>query len=446
MNKREEIETENNIVIVGGGFAGTTLAKSLEKRIDDSHHIVLISQESYTTFQPMLPEVVGGSVFPAQIVAPIRQMIKRSQFVLGSAVNVNPAQHCVTCETLAGLRNIPYKHLVFAFGARANLALVPGMQEHALPLKLIGDAMHMRNRILERIARMELESDTVLRKWLGHFIVIGGGFNGVEVAGELCDYLRNIVRYFPRVRQDELSVTIMHSSARLLPEMPEQLGIKAMQSMVKRGIQVRLNSCAARVDEEGVELASGEYIPGATVICTIGTRPNRLVEKLGLPAVRGRIETQGDMSVKWRDNIWAAGDCALIMDVLNNQPVPPTAQFAVAQAHQLSRNIARRLRKSPSVPFRHRPRGMMATIGHMKGVAEVGGMHFSGLPAWLLWRAYYLLRMPTFGRKLRIWVEWTWSMFFTADITLLRFTRTHELLAEEASRTQSESLRVFTDE
>lgn len=406
---------------------------------------MLISQESYTTFHPMLPEVVGGSVFPAQIVAPIRQMIKRSQFVLGSVVNVNPAQHSVTCETLAGSRNIPYKHLVLAFGARANLALVPGMQEHALPLKLIGDAMHIRNRILQRIARMELDSDTVLRKWLGHFIVIGGGFSGVEVAGELCDYLRNIVHYFPRARQCELSVTIMHSSARLLPELPEQLGIKAMQSMVKRGIQVRLNSRAARVDEGGVELASGEYIPGATVICTIGTRPNPLVEKCGLPAVRGRIETQGDMSVKWRDNIWAAGDCALITDVLNNQFAPPTAQSAVAQAYQLSRNIARRLRKSPSVPFRHRSRGIMATVGHMKGVAEVGGVHFSGLPAWLLWRAYYLLRMPTFGRKLRIWVEWTWSMFFAADITLLRFTRTHELLAEE-SRTQSESLRVFTGE
>lgn len=417
----------NNIVVVGGGFAGTTLARELERRLPDTHRVVLLSEESTTTFNPMLAEVVGASIFPEQVVAPIRQMLRqhrRSQFVMGRVVAVDFARRRAIAETLAGVRAIDFAHLVVAVGQRANLDLVPGMARHALPLKLVGDAMAIRNRLLQRVARIELEADPVLRRRLGSFVVVGGGFSGVEVAGEIADFLRGAKRYYPRVDAAELRVTLLHDGDRLLPELPAALGEAAARSLSRRGVDVRLRSRANAVDDDGVDLAGGGRVEGRTVVCTIGTRPNPLVERLGIELERGRIPTAADLSVAQRPGLWAIGDCARVR--IGEGVAPPTAQFAVAEAKCLAANLIDSIAGRPTRAFRHRSRGMMATTGHLKGVAEVFGVRFAGLPAWLLWRAYYLARMPTFGRKLRIWVEWTWSMGFGTDITHLRFTRTSE--------------------
>jgi NADH dehydrogenase len=424
-----------NIVIVGGGFAGTTLAKRLLRKLPAGHRVVLVSEESYTTYNPMLAEVVGAAVFPEHVVAPIRQMLgsaaaESSQFVMGRATRVDAAQRQLAVHTLAGPQRIAYDHLVFAFGTRANLALVPGLAEHALPLKLVGDALHIRNRVLQRVARIELETDPTERRKLGHFIVIGGGFSGVEVAGGLSDFLRDARRYYPRVQADELKVSVLQDADRLLLELPDSLGRAAARSLQARGVEVRLKARAERVTDSGVSLAGGDFVAGATVICTIGTQPNPLVAHLPCDTQRGRIETRPDMSVSGLPGVWALGDCALVRN--GEVHAPPTAQFAVAEARMLADNISAAIAGRPTTPFRYRSRGMMATTGHLKGVAQVFGLRVSGLPAWLLWRAYYLLLMPTFGRKLRIFVEWTWSMFFAADITHLRFTRTAEVDAPPA--------------
>jgi NADH:ubiquinone reductase (H+-translocating) len=230
---------ERNIVIVGGGFAGTVLARSLQRRLPRGARVVLVSEESYTTFNPMLAEVVGAAVFPEQVVAPIRQMLggvpQRGQFIMGRVTRVHLAERCIEARTLAGVQRIAYEHLVFAFGTRAHLDLVPGLAEHALPLKLVGDALHIRNRVLQRMARIELETDGAERRRLGHFIVIGGGFSGVEVAGALTDFLRGALRYYPRLQPGELSVTVLQDAGRLLLELPEQLGQAAARSLESRG-------------------------------------------------------------------------------------------------------------------------------------------------------------------------------------------------------------------
>lgn len=420
------------VVIVGGGFAGTTLAQALERTLPATHRVVLVSEESYTTFNPMLPEVVGAAVFPEHVVAPIRQMLagERSQFVMGRAQRVDFEQRKLFAQTLAGEQGLPFDHLVLAFGLRADTSLVPGLKEHALPLKLVGDALHIRNRVLQRLARMELEADPVERFRLGHFIVVGGGFSGVEVAGGISDFLRGALRHYPRVQRHELQVTLLHDGPRLLPELPEALGLAAAESLLGRGLNLRLRARAARIQARGVLLDSGEFLPGDTVVCTIGTRANPFVERLGLAVERGRLLTAPDMSVPQQRGVWALGDCARVRNGADAWS-PPTAQFAVAQARALARNIVAAIEGRPTSAFSHRSRGMMATTGHLKGVAQVGRLGFSGLAAWLLWRAYYLLLMPTWGRKLRIWVEWTWGMFFAADITHLRFTRTAEADAEQ---------------
>ena len=437
-----------NIVIVGGGFAGTTTARALERGLPAGWRVVLVSEESYTTFNPMLAEVVGASVFPEHVVAPIRPMLRRCRFVMGRVIRIDFERRVIAADTLAGRREIAWQHLVLAFGSRARLDLVPGLAEHALPLKLVGDALHIRNRLLQRIARIELESDPGLRRRLGRFTVIGGGFSGVEVAGAIADFVASARRWYPRVADGELGVTLLEGGDRLLPELPASLGEAARRSLAGRGVDVRIGARAGRIDADGVTLRDGTRIESVTVVCTIGTRANPLAEATsGLVLDGGRIVTRSDLSVPGRPGVWAVGDCARVRnhageteaaspspdgahrpDPATAAPpawAPPTAQFAVAEARALARNLAAALDGRPTRPFAHVARGSLATTGHLKGVALVGRLPIAGLAAWLLWRAYYLLRMPTLGRKVRIWVEWTWAMAFSADITHLRFTRTH---------------------
>jgi NADH dehydrogenase len=421
------VNDTRNIVIVGGGFAGTTLARKLDRALPPGYQLLLISEESYTTFHPMLPEAVGASIFPEQVVAPIRQMLSRGRFIMGRVSAIDSAANMLTCSTLAGELTISYAHLVLAFGNRARLDLIPGLAEHALPLKTIGDAMHIRNVVLRRMAQIELESDRELRRRLGHFIVIGGGFSGVEVAGELVDCLKSIRRYYPRVAAREIRVTVLQDQPRLLPELNERLGTAAHRSLAARGVDVRIGAKAVSISAEAVMLANGARLRSATVICTIGTRPNGLIESLGVPIERGRVVVNGDLSVKDTPGLWAIGDCAQVPNAHDGKLAPPTAQFAVREARWLAANLVAKLSSRPTQAFDYRARGSMAAIGHLNGVADIFGVPLSGLPAWLLWRAYYLSQMPTLGRKLRIFVEWTWGTFFPTDITHLRFTRSREL-------------------
>ena len=415
--------TSRSIVIVGGGFAGTTLVRRLQQRLPAGATLTLVSEESYTTFNPLLPEAVGAAIFPEQAVAPVRAMLApATRFIMGRVTRIDTAERLIECRTLAGTRAVAYDDLVLAFGNRARLDLVPGMAEHALPLKTVGDALHIRNRVLRRVARIELETDPRLRRELGHFVVIGGGFSGVEVAGMLADSLAGIARYYPRVAREELKVTLLQDIDRLLPELPPRLGRAAAASLAARGVDVRLHTRASAILEQGVRLADDSFIGAATVISTIGTRPNALAETMGLPLERGRIRVAPDLSVPGFAGLWAIGDCALVPNAHDGSFAPPTAQFAVVEAKQLARNLLQGERR----PFGHRSRGMMAAVGHLNGVAQVFGVPLTGLAAWLLWRAYYLSQMPTFGRKLRLLVEWSWGMFFRADITHLRFTQSRE--------------------
>ena len=423
-------QTRTRIVIVGGGFAGAKLTRLLQKRAQFAD-ITLVSEESYTTFNPMLAEVVGATVFPEHVVAPLRETVGRARFAMGTVGNVDFANKRLRCDTLKGEIELTYDHLVLAFGNRARIDLIPGMAEHAAVLKTVGDAMHIRNLVLRRLAQIELETDPQLRRCLGHFVVVGGGFSGVEVAGAIADSLREIRCYYPGVRAEELHVTLLQNVERLLVELPASLGEAAQRSLTRRGVDVLTMTGASSIGARELILTDGRVLSAATTICTIGAMPNALAMRLmALATERGRIVCNADLSVPGVDGVWAVGDCALIRNG-DDGFAPPTAQFAVAEAQHLAANLVARCRGQATRPFAYRARGMMATVGHLKGVAKIFGVKLSGLPAWLLWRAYYLGQMPTFGRKVRIFVEWTWGMFFPPDITHFRFTRSHELLQSD---------------
>jgi NADH:ubiquinone reductase (H+-translocating) len=417
---------DRRIVIVGGGFAGVTLARRLERRLPAGWQIDLLSQDNYITYNPLLPEVVGASLLPGHVVAPLRQMVKRTRVCMVQVTDVDLAGKTVSYLG-EGPGSLRWDQLVLACGQRANLGLVRGMATYALPLKTLGDALFLRNRVISRLEQAELNPDPLARRWLTTFVVVGGGFSGVEVAGELVDFLHASLRYYPRLPRDDCRVVLLHGGARLLPELSPSLGDFSYRKMRMDGLDIRLDARAALVDDRGVHLDSGEFLPAGTVVCTIGTAPNALVDALPLPKERGRIATAPDMAVPGHEGVWALGDCAAVPNAHDGRASPPTAQFAERQARVLAGNILARIHGRPTAYFAYAPVGQLASIGHNKAVAELFGLRIAGFVAWLLWRGVYLLKIPTLARKVRLYLEWNWAMFFPPDIAHLGYARTRRM-------------------
>jgi len=413
--------TTKNLVIIGGGFAGARLAERLEGRLPEEWRVTLLSRENFITYNPLLPEVVSASLLPGHVIAPLRQLARRTRVAMMQVTDIDFAARTVH-HLGEGPGVVHYDELVLACGQGADLSLVKGMAQYALPLKTLGDALFMRNRAIVRLEQAELQPDAELRRWLTSFVVIGGGFSGVEVAGGLMDFLRASRRYYRAC--GEPSVTLVHSGDRLLPELSPELGAFAERKMREQGIDVRLGARCARVDDRGITLQSGEIMSVGTVICTIGTAPNPLIAALPLPKQRGRLTVAPDMSVPDAPGVWAIGDCAAVPNARDGAVSPPTAQFAERQARQLADNLVRKARGRPTRPFRYRPIGQLAAIGHNKAVAELVGLKLAGFVAWLMWRGVYLLKIPTLGRKVRLYLEWNWAMFFPPDISHLGYART----------------------
>ena len=424
-----------NLVIVGGGFAGTRTARKLQHRLPPGWTLTLISQENFITYNPLLPEVVGASIMPSHVIAPHRQMIHGSQVCMAPVSEIDSAARLIYYLG-EGPGVLRYDQLVLTCGTNANLDVVKGMRQNALPLKTLGDALFLRNHIIARLEQAELQPDPDHRRWLTSFIVVGGGFSGVETAGELVDFLYASLKYYRRISCEDLRIVLLHSGDRLLPELSVRLGEFTLRKMRRRGVDVRLGAQAVRVTDRHVLLESGEILAGGTVICTIGTQPNSLLESIPAIKRRGRLVVNPDMSVPGVEGVWAAGDCAAVINALDGRVCAPTAQFAEAQADQLAANILAHLAGELTKPFRFRPKGQLSSIGHNSAVAEVLGLRLSGFIAWLMWRGLSLLRIPTLARKTRLFLEWNWAMFFPPDIAHLGYRRTQRHGLHDISLTQ----------
>jgi NADH:ubiquinone reductase (H+-translocating) len=417
------MRSNKDLLIVGGGFAGTKVAQVLESALPATWTVTLISQENFITFNPLLPEVVGASILPGHVIAPHRQMVRRARVWMAQVTELDFVDRLV-CYLGEGPGILHYDQLVLACGSNANLDIVRGMSDYALPLKTLGDALFLRNRIIARMEQAELQPDAEHRRWLTTFVVIGGGFSGVETAGELVDFLHASLRYYKRVGRKDLRIVLLHAGDRLLPELSPGLGAFTLRNMQGRNVDVRLKSRAVRVTDRGVNLDTGEVIDAGTVICTIGTRPNPLLDQIPAAKSCGRLIVNPDMSVPGIPGMWAAGDCAAVTNGVDGRVCPPTAQFAEAQAKQLAANIVAQLEGSSTRPFRYRPKAQLSSVGHNKAVAEILKFKLSGFIAWLMWRGVYLLRIPTVARKARLFLEWNWAMFFPPDIAHQGYRRT----------------------
>ncbi len=427
---------KRRVIIIGGGFGGVTVAQHLERKLSSDIDIVLISSENHFVFTPMLAEAVGRSISPDHVVVVGRQMVRRTTWLTAQVTDIDLQSHLVSYVGAGGeSAALTYDHVVLACGSVVNLNMMPGLAAYAYPLKTLGDAIYLGNDLIMRAEEAAVETDPVRRRRLLTVVIIGGGFSGVEVAGEIAEVAEETRRFFPTLKDERPHIILMQRGDYLIPELnAPSLSTFACEKLRKAGVDVRLNSSAQEITAAGVRLTSGELIEAATVVSTVGTAPNPLIEKLGLALERGRLVTSPDMSVKGTENVWAVGDCAIIPNAFDQKPSPPTAQFAMRQAKQLAANLLRTFRGQPTKPFSFKVLGMLASLGNRNAVAEILGIHISGFFAWVLWRGIYLSKLPSFARKLEVVVDWTWKALFPPNIVQLPLSRTGSVgLAHYAS-------------
>lgn len=417
---------KQRVVIIGGGFGGVTVAQYLERRLSSEIGIVLISSENHFVFTPMLAEVVGRSISPLHVVVAGRQMVRRTTWLTAQVTGIDLESNTVYYVGASSQKtSLNYDHLVMACGSVVNMNMVPGLAAYAYPFKTLGDAIYLSNDLITRLEEAAVETDPARRKRLLNVVVIGGGFSGVEVAGEVAEVVESTRRFYPTLKGKRSRIVLLQRGDALIPELnAPSLSKFAADKLRKAGVEVMINSSAKEITAAGVRLNSGELIEAATVVSTVGTSPNPLLEQMGLPLDRGRLVTNPDMSVKGAANVWALGDCAVIPNAYDNKPSPPTAQFAIRQANQLAANLARVFKGQPTKPFSFKVLGMLASLGNRNAVAEILGIRISGLIAWILWRGIYLSKLPSLARKLEVVVDWTWKAMFPPNIVQLQMSRT----------------------
>jgi NADH:ubiquinone reductase (H+-translocating) len=417
--------TRKRVVILGGGFGGVYTAQYLEKALGkrDDFEIILVSKENYLVFQPMLAEVISGSIGIMDAVSPIRQLLPRTDLHVREIESIDLKNK--TIITSPGFRPhahvIPFDYLVIALGTVTDFRGMRGLPEHAIPFKYLWDALYLRNHVIRALEEAAIEeSDRELRKQLLTFVIAGGGFSGVEVAAELNDFVRRVARSY-RIDPAELKVVLLHSGDRIMPEVSEKLGLFAQKILQKRGVDIRLGTRLEAATGESALLSSGEKIPTKTLVSTVPSSPHPIIESIDLPKGKNsRLITNTHLEVQGAENIWALGDCAFVPTLSDGSIAPPTAQHAIRQAAVVAHNIVASIRGGERKAFDFKGLGMMGALGHRSAVADILGIHISGFLAWFLWRTIYLMKMPGWGRRLKVASSWTLDLLLPAEIVQLR--------------------------
>ncbi|MCP5560454.1 MAG: FAD-dependent oxidoreductase [Verrucomicrobiaceae bacterium] len=414
-----------DIAIIGGGFAGVYCAQQIMKRLGvNTLRVGIIASENHMVFQPMLAEVVGGSLSPQHVVNPIRLICKGADVLKGTVKSLDLQRRVLTVDggKFSSNVTISFDHLMLAPGASVDLRRIPGMSEHAYLMRTVGDAMKLRATIISRMEEANLITSAQQRRDMLSFVVVGGGYSGVETAGQIQDLIAGVRQYYDNIAEDEPSVTLVHSGERLLSMLGEGLGDYTRRCLEKMGLKLIFNKRVRAVTARTVQLSDGSTIHSHLVVCTVGNAPHPLIQALGesgaLPLERGKLVVEATGQVKGIDRVWSAGDCA-VFPKSDGGKCPETAQFAMRQGALVGDNIVATIAKKPLKTFKFTGLGELATIGHRKAVAMVMGMRFSGLLAWFMWRSIYLMKLPGLDRKLRVMAEWTFELFFPRDINLL---------------------------
>ena len=409
------------IVVLGGGFGGVTTAAYLEEAFgaDPAVELVLISETNALLFTPMLAEVAASSLEPTHISSPLRTSLRRTSVVRGRIAAIDLDRRRVLLAPGASNRHQeePFDHVVLALGAVSNYLGMDDVAAEAFDFKSLADAIAIRNHVIEMFERADREPEAEVRRALLTFVVAGGGFAGAELAGGLNDFARGMLAFYPNVPREEVAVVLVHSRDRILPELSDELAAYALERMRARGVTFRLGCRVAGARRGAVLLTPEAEIRTETLVWTAGTMPNPLLATLPVERdKRGAAIVEGTLSVPDHPGVWAIGDCAVVPNAAGGAMSPPTAQFALRQAKTLAHNLHATIHGRPLRTFRFKEIGLLCVVGHHTACAEVRGLRFSGLFAWLLWRGIYLAKLPGLERKAHVLFAWLIELFFPRDI------------------------------
>jgi|RhiMethySRZTD1v2_1073278.scaffolds.fasta_scaffold16286_9 NADH:quinone reductase (non-electrogenic) len=445
------------IVVLGGGFAGMSAARELTKQLrregrlarkpgDEGVSVTLINRDNYFVFQPLLADIISGAIETTHVVVPLRRMLRDVEVEVGYVERIDPGNKRVSIRRRqSGLTfDVEYDALVVALGSITDFRAVPGMAEHALGVRTLGDAFFLRNRALAMLEEAAGETDPDRCAALLTFVVVGGGSTGVEVAAELEDLLRTAHKTFSTLAEPR--IVLVHSRRHVLPEFGDRLARYATRKLGQLGIELKLERRLTRVEPDRVELDDGTVIRTETVISTVGNAPNPVLADLSVSkdAVdeRGWVTPDDTFAVPGLDRVWALGDCVSVIDPGTGRPWPATAQHAVREGPHAARNVLAVLAGRAPTPFDYSQQGMLVSLGRFRGVGEVRGIKVSGFAAWFLWRSYYLLQLPSLERRIRVAIDWALELFLAHDVIEINMRRTRTRPGEEVGEMEGEPVSV----
>jgi NADH dehydrogenase len=393
-------------LVLGGGFGGAYVARLLGKQ-----GATIVSPESAMLYTPLLPEVAAGSIEPRHAVVPLRMMCPQAELVRGRAISLDESTRTVGVETEIGSLTLGYERLVIALGAIARIPSIPGLADHAFQFKSVADASAVRSRVLSRLDLAEADPASAERRLT--FVFVGGGYAGVEALAELTDLIRDALRHYPSLQDVPQRWVLVDAGPKILAEVPPGLARYTAQQLVRRGVDLRLETTVESVSADAVTLSDGSRIATETVVWAAGVVPNPLLGELGLPLdERGRVVVDESLAVEGRENVWALGDCARVPNAATPETFdPPTCQHALRQARAVARTM-----RGQGRPYRYRSIGQGATLGRDRGIAVVLGLHMRGRIGALVTRVYHLHQMPLLSRRLRVLADGLISRFFRRDI------------------------------
>ena len=399
------------VLVVGGGFAGASVARLLGKR-----GATIVSPENFMLFTPILPEAASGTLEPRHVVVPLRMMCRHAELLLGRAISLDEEARTVSVDTDVGRVDVRYEHFVLAVGAVARTLPIPGLADHGLGFKTLADAIYLRNHVLRQLELAEAAPTFDDAKRHLSFVFIGAGYAGVEALAELSDLVRDALRFYPRIRSVRQRWVLVDAAPKILPEIPRRLGEYAAQELWKRGVDIRVSTTLEAADDHSVLLSDGSRLETETLVWTAGSKPSPWLATLGLPLdEKGHIRVDGTLRVEGRENVWALGDCASVPnEATPGRNDPPTSQHALRQARRLAKNL-----KGEPKPYRYRELGMGATLGRHKGIVDPLGVPLRGFLGWFVTRTYHLYQLPLVSRKIRAVTDWTVGLFFRRDIAEL---------------------------
>jgi NADH dehydrogenase len=431
---------KKKIVILGGGFAGVECARQLESQFKDNSEIelIMVSEDNFLLFTPMLPQVASGMIETRHIVLPIRTICKKTKFYESRIKNIDPYGKLVTLWGTGDKRSISihYDFLVIALGSETNFFGMSDVEKNAYTMKTLNDAVVLRNRVIDMLEQAENETDPILRKSFLNFVVVGGGFAGIETAGELMDLLLDARKYYPTIHKKDLKVIVLEALRMILPGFNQKLADFAQEKMIERGIDIRLKTAVTSFDGNEVTTKTVDPTPKdpiddsvvdsirtKTLIWTAGVTPVNTIKRSMFKTDKGKLIINDFLEVPDFPGVFAVGDCALFLDPETQRPFPPTAQIAEAQAKVAAKNLIALIKKSEKEKFVYHSKGQMAIIGKRSGIATFLGMNISGFWAWLIWRNVYLSKITTFDKKIRVLLDWTIDLFFDRDISRLKLMK-----------------------